>query len=80
LGGIRNEQYLALVERDSTTTNDEIPDVAGDGDRRRDVVGTVGTIHSRHLKDFVFLDLHKINDESEYLSRKMLKEEREIHL
>mmetsp|Transcript_56632 Transcript_56632/g.63408 ORF Transcript_56632/g.63408 Transcript_56632/m.63408 type:complete len:104 (+) Transcript_56632:332-643(+) len=90
LGGIRNEQYLALVERDSTTTNDEIPDVAGDGDRRRDVVGTVGTIHSRHLKDFVFLDLHNINDESvstrfsttiqEYLSRKMLKEEREIHL
>ena len=88
LGGIRNEQYLALVERDSTTNNDEIPDVAGDGDRRRDVVGTVGTIHSRHLKDFVFLDLHNINDESvrfsttiqEYLSRKMLKEEREIHL
>ena len=87
MGGIGNEQYLALVERDSTTNNDEIPDVAGDGDPRGGgvVVGTVGTLHSRHLKDFVFLDLHN-NDESvstrfsttlqESLSQEMTKEER----
>ena len=38
MGEVRNEQYVAMVERDSTTinnmqnTNGEIPDVAGYGD------------------------------------------------
>ena len=46
LGGVRNEQYLAMVERDSTTNNimqninGEIPDVAGYGDCRRGIVST----------------------------------------
>ena len=56
VGGVCNEQYLVMVEIDSTTnsmqnTNGEIPDVVGYGDRRRGTytVGIVGTLRSQYL-------------------------------
>ena len=49
LGGIYKEQYFELVERDRITNNDEFTDVAGDGDCRFGIVGTVDTLYSCYL-------------------------------
>ena len=46
LEGVCNEGNLAMVGRDSTTNNGEIPDVTGYGDCCR---GTVSTFHFRHV-------------------------------
>ena len=49
LGRIRSQRYFERVERDRIINIEENTNVAGDGDRCIGMVGTVGTLQTRHL-------------------------------